>query len=65
MNRTAFVILRDDKYEPDTSPSIIGVCSTKEKADRALEILLNAKNEFDCISYSYEEYDLDKLTIFL
>lgn len=64
MNRTAFVILRDDKYEPDTSPSIIGVCSTKEKADRALEIL-NVKNEFDCISYSYEEYDLDKLTIFL
>ena len=64
MNRTAFVILRDDKYEPDTSPSIIGVCSTKEKADRALEIL-NAKNEFDSISYSYEEYDLDKLTIFL
>ena len=64
MNRTAFVILRDNKYEPDTSPSIIGVCSTREKADRALEIL-NARNEFDCISYSYEEYDLDKLTIFL
>lgn len=64
MNRTAFVILRGDKYEPDTSPSIIGVCSTREKTDRALEIL-NAKNEFDCISYSYEEYDLDKLTIFL
>lgn len=57
MNRTAFVILRDDKY-------IIGVCSTREKVDRALEIL-NTKNEFDCISYSYEEYDLDKLTIFL
>lgn len=64
MNRTAFVILRDDKYEPDTSPSIVGICSAEEKAKRALEIL-NARNEFDCISYSYEEYDLDKLTIFL
>lgn len=64
MNRTAFVILRDDKYEPDTSPSIIGICSTKEKAEKAYEIL-GAKNKFDSIFYSYEEYDLDKLTIFL
>lgn len=64
MDRTAFVILEDDKYDPDTSPSIIGICSTNEKADRAIEIL-NNKNKFDSISYFYEEYDLDKLTIFL
>ncbi len=64
MNKTAFVIFEDDSCEPDCPPSIIGICSTREKADKALEIL-NAKNKFDCISYSWEEYDLDKLTIFL
>ena len=30
MDKTAFVILKDDKYDPNTSPSIIGICSTKE-----------------------------------
>ena len=64
MNKTAFVIFEDDSCEPDISPSIIGICSTREKADKALEIL-NAKNKCDFISYSWEEYDLDKLTIFL
>lgn len=64
MNKTAFVIFEDDSCEPDASPSIIGICSAREKADKALEIL-NAKNKFDYISYSWEEYDLDKLTIFL
>lgn len=64
MNRTAFIIFENNKYEPDTSPSIIGICSTEEKAEKAYEIL-SAKNKFDSIFYSYEEYDLDKLTIFL
>lgn len=64
MNRTAFIIFENDKCEPDCPPSIIGICSTRDKADRAIAIL-ETNNKSDYISYSWEEYDLDKLTIFL
>lgn len=61
MNRTAFVIIREDQYESD---SIVGICSTEEKAKRAIAIL-NAENQFDSIKYDYEEHNLDQFTIFL
>lgn len=64
MNKTAFVIFEDDHCEPDMPPSIIGICSTREKADRALAVL-NAHQKSEYISYNWEEYSLDQLTIFL
>lgn len=64
MDRTAFVIFENDRCEPDCPPSVIGICSTRDKADKALDIL-GAKNRCEFIEYFYEEYDLDKITIFL
>lgn len=61
MNKTAFVIIRNEQYEDS---SIVGICSTEEKAKRAIAIL-NAENQFDTIKYSYEEHNLDQFTIFL
>lgn len=64
MNKTAFVIFEKDNTEPDLNDIIVGICSTKEKADRAIAIL-NAKNQYDFIKYYYEEHNLDQITIFL
>lgn len=63
MNKLVFVIYENIRCSHFSS-TIVGICSTKEKADKAVDMLTD-QNVIDNIYYSYEEYVLDQLIIFL
>lgn len=58
-----FVIYEECNYED--SRSVICVCSTKEKLEKAMEILKAKNKNPDVIYYSYDEVIFDCLNIYL
>lgn len=63
--KTAFVIFETDNYSGNQEKSILCVCSTREKADKALNLLKEKNKDFEFLSYSYEEVDFDYIPIYL
>ena len=63
--KTAFVIFETDNYTENQDKSIICVCSTREKADKALNLLKEKNKDFEFLSYSYEEVNFDFISIYL
>ena len=63
--KTAFVIFDTDNYNENQDKTIICICSTKEKADKALNILREENKDFEFLSYSYEMANFDFIPIYL
>lgn len=63
--KTAFIIFETDNYNGNQDKTIICVCSTKEKADKALNILREKNKDFEFLSYSYEMANFDFISIYL
>lgn len=58
----AYVIKENIACDPEFSGSIICVCSTEEKKNKALTYL-NEKNKNEYISYEVEAIPMDQLLI--
>lgn len=58
-----FIVLEKDSYEE--SPTIVCVCSTEEKAKKALNMMKEKNKEHNHLLYYYEEANLDCISIYL
>lgn len=58
-----FIVFEKDSYEEN--PTVICVCSTKEKAEKAVNIMKEKNKEFDHLLYYPEEVPFDNIPLYL